>query len=173
MVAFAEEAERLLAQNHYASATIRDLLDGVLLRRNAVEERSRERLALLHASLQLQHFARDVDDTQGWMQRKQAVVDEVDYNDKQNLKSRLQAYAVHHGDVVAYAAAIEGLHLQGLALVQSSHYASEHIVQALDQVCPQPRAVASCINPCAALTSPSLGLCFGFVRWIMPGSIWP
>ncbi|EGD82481.1 alpha-actinin 4 [Salpingoeca rosetta] len=84
--------EAMLADNHYESAAIKSKSDELVARRRAVEERASERALRLQHSATLQAFLRDAGEVESWLADKEKMVAERNYEDKLNLKGKLQRH---------------------------------------------------------------------------------
>ena len=74
-----EYANRLIDSNHYASDEVREKRDGILERRQNIEELSKARRAKLEESRKLQQFERDADEVKSWINEKLKIASDESY----------------------------------------------------------------------------------------------
>lgn len=99
----------MVGYQHPEAETIAMLQDEVNQRRAAVETTSQDRSKALDDSVKLHQYVRDTEESLDWMREKDALVHDVDWDDRSNLKSKLQAHAVVHQDIQAYNPTISEL----------------------------------------------------------------
>ena len=87
-----QACEAMVADQHYESERIQADTQDIVARRKAVEARVEERTRLLQESATMQAFLRDARDVEAWLAEKEQVVAERNYEDKTNLKAKLQRH---------------------------------------------------------------------------------
>ena len=92
----------MLAYNHPQAAAIKELQTDVNQRRKAAEASSADRQQALHDSVKLHQHLRDTEESLDWMREKDALVKDVDWEDRSNLKSKLHAHTAVDHDIRAY-----------------------------------------------------------------------
>ena len=74
-----EYANRLIDSNHYASDEVRERRDGIVERRQNIEELSKARRSKLEESRKLQQFERDADEVKSWITEKLKIACDESY----------------------------------------------------------------------------------------------
>nr|CAD7394337.1 unnamed protein product [Timema cristinae] len=143
VVALQEHGDKLLAQNHFESATIAKRLSEVVQRRNKVHElcgNRRHRLedALLHAQ-----FVRDVGEVrvvsaESWIGEKQkkleAEANKVEVNSMEDKIKKLQKHQAFQAELAAHKGRIDHIKDKGEKLVAKRHKASREIKSQLEHL---------------------------------------
>nr|CAD7256489.1 unnamed protein product [Timema shepardi] len=138
VVALQEHGDKLLAQNHFESATIAKWLSEVVQRRNKVHElcgNRRHRLedALLHAQ-----FVRDVGEAESWIGEKQkkleAEANKVEVNSMEDKVKKLQKHQAFQAELAAHKGRIDHIKDKGEKLVAKRHKASREIKSQLEHL---------------------------------------
>eukprot|EP00045_Choanoeca_perplexa_P017689 m.262360 g.262360 ORF g.262360 m.262360 type:complete len:2501 (-) comp17606_c1_seq1:822-8324(-) len=96
------QADTMLAYNHPQGVAIKELQGDINERRAAVEASSKARQQALLNSVKLHQHLRDTEESLDWMREKDALVKDVDWNDRSNLKSKLHAHTSVDHDIRAY-----------------------------------------------------------------------
>lgn len=96
------QADAMLAYNHPQTAAIKELQGDINQRRQAAETSSNDRQQALHASVKLHQHVRDTEESLDWMREKDALVKDVDWDDRSNLKSKLHAHTAVDQDIQGY-----------------------------------------------------------------------
>nr|CAD7395714.1 unnamed protein product [Timema poppensis] len=126
VVALQEHGDKLLAQNHFESATIAKRLSEVVQRRNKVHElcgNRRHRLedALLHAQ-----FVRDVGEAESWIGEKQkkleAEANKVEVNSMEDKVKKLQKHQAFQAELAAHKGRIDHIKDKGIGLLSRQNY---------------------------------------------------
>lgn len=89
---FAENAGKLIDNNHYSAKNIEERKQQVLERRQAVKDKAQERRHLLHASKAYQKFVAEADDLDAWLDDKTKIAGDESYRDLTNLPRKLQKH---------------------------------------------------------------------------------
>lgn len=84
-----EYANRLIDSNHYATDEVRERRDGIVERRQNIEELSKARRSQLEESRKLQQFERDADEVKSWITEKLKIACDESY------KVRINVTATH------------------------------------------------------------------------------
>nr|CAD7444142.1 unnamed protein product [Timema bartmani] len=143
VVALQEHGDKLLAQNHFESATIAKRLSEVVQRRNKVHElcgNRRQRLddALLHAQ-----FVRDVGEVravsaESWIGEKQkkleAEANKGEVNSMEDKIKKLQKHQAFQAELAAHKGRIDHIKDKGEKLVAKRHKASREIKSQLEHL---------------------------------------
>jgi len=85
-------ASKLIEGKHYASNDIDQRRAQLLERRNALNQRSDQRKAMLEDSYKTQQFERDCDENKGWILEKLKTASDQSYLDPTNLNGKLQKH---------------------------------------------------------------------------------
>lgn len=83
-----EFANRLIDSNHYASDEVREKRDGIVERRQNIEELSKARRAKLEESRKLQQFERDADEVKSWITEKLKIACDESYKVRNCVSKR-------------------------------------------------------------------------------------
>ena len=138
VTALQEHGDKLLAQRHFESETIRQRLSAVMERRGRVRElcqRRRERLedALLHAQ-----FVRDVAEAELWIDEKQKKLEaEASKGETHSLEEKikkLQKHQAFQAELAANQSRINEIQQKGELLLGKKHKASRDVRAQLDQL---------------------------------------
>lgn len=84
-----EYANRLIDSNHYASDEVHEKRDGIVERRQNVEELSKARRAKLEESRKLQQFERDADEVKSWITEKLKIACDESYKVRKFCQTHL------------------------------------------------------------------------------------
>lgn len=85
-----EYANRLIDSNHYASDEVRERRDGIVERRQNIEELSKARRSKLEESRKLQQFERDADEVKSWITEKLKIACDESYKVRINVTGTLK-----------------------------------------------------------------------------------
>ena len=80
-----EYANRLIDSNHYASDEVRERRDGIVERRQNIEDLSKARRSKLEESRKLQQFERDADEVKSWITEKLKIACDESYKVRNNV----------------------------------------------------------------------------------------
>ena len=80
-----EFANRLIDSNHYASDEVQERRDGIMQRRQAIEELFHARRQKLEESRKLQQFERDADEVKAWINEKLKIACDESYKVRQEF----------------------------------------------------------------------------------------
>lgn len=80
-----EYANRLIDSNHYATDEVRERRDGIVERRQNIEELSKARRSQLEESRKLQQFERDADEVKSWITEKLKIACDESYKVRINV----------------------------------------------------------------------------------------
>eukprot|EP00118_Oscarella_pearsei_P025242 m.307813 g.307813 ORF g.307813 m.307813 type:complete len:2422 (+) comp42859_c0_seq1:216-7481(+) len=127
-------ANKLITSDHYASDDIASKRDGVLARRNELDEKSAARRARLEDSRKLQQFNRDADEAKAWINEKLKTASDESYKDPTNLQGKLQKHQAFEAEVTANKSRIDSVSETGQALIDADHYSSETIQTRLSEL---------------------------------------
>ncbi|XP_075396529.1 spectrin alpha chain, erythrocytic 1 isoform X1 [Tenrec ecaudatus] len=127
-------ATKLINNDHYDSENIAAIRDGLLARRDALRDRAATRRRLLEDSLLLQQLYQDSDDLKNWINKKKKLTDDEDYQDTQNLKSRVQKQQVFEEELAANEILLSNLEKTGQEMIEHDHYASKNVADRLSEV---------------------------------------
>ncbi|CAH3114647.1 unnamed protein product [Porites lobata] len=129
-----EYANRLIDSNHYASDEVREKRDGILERRQNIEELSKARRAKLEESRKLQQFERDADEVKSWINEKLKTACDESYKDPTNLQGKLQKHQAFEAELNVNQSRLDAVDKSGEQLIADEHYASDQIQERLDEL---------------------------------------
>ncbi len=127
-------ANRLLAYNHYDSASIKKRKESVLSRRSKLDQISTMRRSKLEDSLRFQQFKRDSEEAGAWINEKLQTATDDSYRDPTNLRGKLQNHQAFEAELKANEGLIVGVNNTGTKLTTARHYASATITSRLAEL---------------------------------------
>lgn len=89
---FSDNADRLIANEHYNGPNIDKRRNKVIAKRNAVKENAQNRLRALEYSKDFQRFCAEAGDLNTWLDDKMKVAGDENYRDLSNLPRKLQKH---------------------------------------------------------------------------------
>uniref|UniRef100_A0A1I8NPX4 Spectrin beta chain, non-erythrocytic 5 n=2 Tax=Stomoxys calcitrans TaxID=35570 RepID=A0A1I8NPX4_STOCA len=89
---FSDNADKLIANDHYDSKYVDDRRNQVLGKRKGVKDRAFERKRSLQASKDFHKFAAEADDLDVWLMDKTKIAGDENYRDLTNLPRKLQKH---------------------------------------------------------------------------------
>lgn len=89
---FSDNADKLIANEHYNSENINKRRNEVIVRRNAVKDQTHNRLRELQASKDYQKFCAEAGDLNTWLDDKMKIAGDENYRDLTNLPRKLQKH---------------------------------------------------------------------------------
>ncbi|XP_020812650.1 spectrin beta chain, non-erythrocytic 1 isoform X1 [Drosophila serrata] len=122
---FSDNADKLIANDHYDSKYIGDRRQQVLGKRKAVRDRAFERKRLLQASKDFHKFAAEADDLKVWLQDKTRIAGDESYRDLSNLPRKLQKHQAFERELRANEGQLRNVTKDGQALVQAGNRVPE------------------------------------------------
>ncbi|XP_065720346.2 spectrin beta chain isoform X4 [Drosophila suzukii] len=122
---FSDNADKLIANDHYDSKYIGDRRSQVLGKRKAVKDRAFERKRLLQASKDFHKFAAEADDLKVWLQDKTRIAGDENYRDLSNLPRKLQKHQAFERELRANEGQLRNVTKDGQALVQAGNRVPE------------------------------------------------
>ncbi|KAH8349687.1 hypothetical protein KR084_004268 [Drosophila pseudotakahashii] len=122
---FSDNADKLIANDHYDSKYIGDRRSQVLGKRKAVRDRAFERKRLLQASKDFHKFAAEADDLKVWLQDKTRIAGDENYRDLTNLPRKLQKHQAFERELRANEGQLRNVTKDGQALVQAGNRVPE------------------------------------------------
>ncbi|KAH8300440.1 hypothetical protein KR018_005664 [Drosophila ironensis] len=122
---FSDNADKLIANDHYDSKYIGDRRKQVLGKRKAVRDRAFERKRLLQASKDFHKFAAEADDLKVWLQDKTRIAGDENYRDLSNLPRKLQKHQAFERELRANEGQLRNVTKDGEALVQAGNRVPE------------------------------------------------
>ncbi|XP_017070971.2 spectrin beta chain, non-erythrocytic 1 isoform X2 [Drosophila eugracilis] len=122
---FSDNADKLIANDHYDSKYIGDRRNQVLGKRKAVKDRAFERKRLLQASKDFHKFAAEADDLKVWLQDKTRIAGDENYRDLTNLPRKLQKHQAFERELRANEGQLRNVTKDGQALVQAGNRVPE------------------------------------------------
>ncbi|XP_016965390.1 spectrin beta chain, non-erythrocytic 5 isoform X1 [Drosophila biarmipes] len=122
---FSDNADKLIANDHYDSKYIGDRRNQVLGKRKAVKDRAFERKRLLQASKDFHKFAAEADDLKVWLQDKTRIAGDESYRDLSNLPRKLQKHQAFERELRANEGQLRNVTKDGQALVQAGNRVPE------------------------------------------------
>ncbi|XP_052847528.1 spectrin beta chain, non-erythrocytic 5 isoform X3 [Drosophila gunungcola] len=122
---FSDNADKLIANDHYDSKYIGDRRGQVLGKRKAVRDRAFERKRLLQASKDFHKFAAEADDLKVWLQDKTRIAGDENYRDLSNLPRKLQKHQAFERELRANEGQLRNVTKDGQALVQAGNRVPE------------------------------------------------
>ncbi|KAE9548243.1 hypothetical protein FO519_008545 [Halicephalobus sp. NKZ332] len=129
-----EFATKLIEGQHYAATDVARRREGLLARRRALMDRAAKRREALKASYRLQQFDRDCDEMLGWINEKIKTAKDDSYMDPTNIRGKLQKHHNFEQELKANKNRLDEINGTGQELINSGHYASDHIRNRLAQV---------------------------------------
>ncbi|XP_016975526.1 spectrin beta chain, non-erythrocytic 5 isoform X1 [Drosophila rhopaloa] len=122
---FSDNADKLIANDHYDSKYIGERRSQVLGKRKAVKDRAFERKRLLQASKDFHKFAAEADDLKVWLQDKTRIAGDENYRDLSNLPRKLQKHQAFERELRANEGQLRNVTKDGQALVQAGNRVPE------------------------------------------------
>lgn len=89
---FSDNADKLIANEHYGAKNINKRRNEVIARRNAVKDLAQKRLRALQASKDYQKFCAEAGDLNTWLDDKMKIAGDENYRDLSNLPRKLQKH---------------------------------------------------------------------------------
>lgn len=89
---FSDNADKLIANDHYEAKNINKRRNEVLARRMAVKDLAQKRLRALQASKDYQKFCAESGDLNTWLDDKMKIAGDENYRDLSNLQRKLQKH---------------------------------------------------------------------------------
>ncbi|XP_066999614.1 spectrin beta chain, non-erythrocytic 5 isoform X3 [Anabrus simplex] len=138
VLALQEHGDKLLAQNHFDSATIKRRLNEVLARRSRVKELCTARRLRLEDSLLYAQFVRDCGEAESWIGEKQkkleAEASKVEVTSLEDKIKKLQKHQAFQAELVAHESRIQHIKDKGETLLAKKHKSSREIRLQLEQL---------------------------------------
>ncbi|KAL3106100.1 hypothetical protein niasHT_030387 [Heterodera trifolii] len=103
----------------------------LLARRRHLMDRMAQRRELLKESYRLHSFDRDCDEMLGWIQEKLKTAKDQSYLDPTNIRGKLQKHGNFEQELRENRNRLDEIKAPGQELIQSGHYANEHIQELL------------------------------------------
>lgn len=125
--------ETLLAEEHYASDTIRERTDEILDLWETLLRQTELKGNKLKEASQQQQFNRNVEDIETWLSEIEGQLVSEDYgkllrrHDLTSVQNLQKKHALLEADVAAHQDRIEGIAVQAAQFVESGHFDSENI----------------------------------------------
>ncbi|XP_022242846.1 spectrin alpha chain-like isoform X2 [Limulus polyphemus] len=129
-----EFATKLIEGQHYAADDVAQRRAALLERRLALQEKSAYRRSMLEDSFSLQQFERDCDETKGWISEKLKTALDDSYLDPTNLNGKVQKHQNFEQELNANKSRIDEITSTGQELIDSNHYASDHIGKRMNEI---------------------------------------
>ncbi|ALC43340.1 alpha-Spec, partial [Drosophila busckii] len=118
---FSDNADKLIANDHYDAKYIGERRKQVLGKRKAVKDRAFERKRLLQASKDYHKFAAEADDLKVWLQDKTKIAGDESYRDLSNLPRKLQKHKAFERELRANEGQLRNVNKDGEALIQAEN----------------------------------------------------
>ncbi|SPP87212.1 spectrin beta chain, non-erythrocytic 5 isoform X2 [Drosophila guanche] len=122
---FSDNADKLIANDHYDAKYIGDRRNQVLGKRKAVKDRAFERKRLLQASKDYNKFAAEADDLKVWLQDKTRIAGDENYRDLSNLPRKLQKHKAFERELRANEGQLRNVNKDGEDLIQAGNRVPE------------------------------------------------
>ncbi|XP_060596253.1 spectrin alpha chain, non-erythrocytic 1-like isoform X2 [Ruditapes philippinarum] len=120
--------EQLLAEEHYASDTIRERTDEILELWDNLQRQTEFKGNKLKEASQQQQFNRNVEDIESWLSEIEGQLMSEDYGkDLTSVQNLQKKHALLEADVAAHQDRIEGIAVQAQSFVDSGHFDSDNI----------------------------------------------
>ncbi|KAL3092945.1 hypothetical protein niasHS_004972 [Heterodera schachtii] len=129
-----EFATKLIEGGHYAAEDVAKRREKLLARRRHLMDRMAQRRERLKESYRLHSFDRDCDEMLGWIQEKLKTAKDQSYLDPTNIRGKLQKHGNFEQELRANRNRLDETKATGQELIQSGHYANEHIQTRLNEV---------------------------------------
>ncbi|KAK3088368.1 hypothetical protein FSP39_018301 [Pinctada imbricata] len=128
-------AEQLIAEDHYASDTIRERVNEILKLWEQLQQQTERKGNKLKEASQQQQFNRNVEDIEAWLTEIEGQFMSEDYGkDLTSVQNLQKKHALLEADVVAHQDRIEGIVIQADQFVQSGHFDADNIKDKQNQV---------------------------------------
>ncbi|XP_053955094.1 spectrin beta chain, non-erythrocytic 5 isoform X2 [Anastrepha ludens] len=118
---FSDNADKLIANDHYDKKYIDDRRNQVLGKRKAVEDRAFERRRSLQASKDYHKFAAEADDLAVWLSDKTKIAGDESYRDLTNLPRKLQKHKAFERELRANEGQLRNINKDGKALIAANN----------------------------------------------------
>ncbi|XP_023176009.2 spectrin beta chain, non-erythrocytic 1 isoform X1 [Drosophila hydei] len=122
---FSDNADKLIANDHYDAKYISDRRNQVLGKRKAVKDRAFDRKRLLQASKDYHKFAAEADDLKAWLQDKTKIAGDESYRDLSNLPRKLQKHKAFERELRANEGQLRNVNKDAQALIQAENRVPE------------------------------------------------
>ncbi|XP_017956521.1 spectrin beta chain, non-erythrocytic 1 isoform X5 [Drosophila navojoa] len=122
---FSDNADKLIANDHYDAKYISDRRNQVLGKRKAVKDRAFDRKRLLQASKDYHKFAAEADDLKVWLQDKTKIAGDESYRDLSNLPRKLQKHKAFERELRANEGQLRNVNKDAQALIQAENRVPE------------------------------------------------
>lgn len=136
LIALQEHGDKLLAQNHFDSPTIRNRLNQVVQRRVKVRDLCEIKRRKLEASLLHAQFIRDVGEAESWIGEKQKKLEaetcKGNVSSLEDKIKKLQKHQTFQAELAANQSKVEEIKAKGETLLLQKHPASLEIKQQVD-----------------------------------------
>jgi spectrin alpha len=129
-----EFAIKLIEGPHYASDDVARRRESLLNRRRQLMNRSEDRRERLRESYRLHQFDRDSDEMISWINEKLKIAKDESYLDPTNIRGKIQKLANYEQELRANRNRLDEIRTTGEALIESGHYASDHVQDRLREV---------------------------------------
>ncbi|XP_037904390.1 spectrin beta chain, non-erythrocytic 1 isoform X3 [Hermetia illucens] len=122
---FADNADKLIAKDHYDSKYIGDRKNQVIAKRKAVKDAALERRKSLQASRDFQKFAAEANDLNTWLDDKMKIAGDENYRDLSNLPRKLQKHKAFEREVRANEGQLRNINKDAEALIAAKNRVPE------------------------------------------------
>ncbi|XP_037933014.1 spectrin beta chain, non-erythrocytic 5 isoform X1 [Teleopsis dalmanni] len=122
---FSDNADKLIANDHYDAKYIEDRRNQVLGKRKAVKDRAFERKRALQASKDFHKFAAEADDLSVWLNDKMKIAGDENYRDLSNLPRKLQKHKAFERELRANEGQLRNINKDGEALIATKNRVPE------------------------------------------------
>ncbi|CAI5455840.1 unnamed protein product [Caenorhabditis angaria] len=129
-----EFATKLIQGQHYAAEDVAKRRQALLDRRRRLLDKARLRGNALKESYKRQTFDRDCDEMVSWITEKLSTARDDSYLDPTNIRGKLQKHINFEQELKANENRLDDIRLTGDQIIQSGHFASDHIGDRLRQV---------------------------------------
>ncbi|XP_055309165.1 spectrin beta chain, non-erythrocytic 1 isoform X4 [Sitodiplosis mosellana] len=125
-------AKKISSKYPNQKATIEMHLNKVLIRKEKLLDRSKNRKKKLEESFQLQQLLRSLYEVERWLSQKLQIALDESYREPSNLQSKIQKHAVFDSELNANTSRVEAVIAEGVGLVDAKHFASKEIISQLE-----------------------------------------
>lgn len=129
-----EFATKLIQGQHYAADDVAKRRQALLDRRRRLLDRARQRGNALKESYKRQTFDRDCDEMVSWITEKLSTARDDSYLDPTNIRGKLQKHINFEQELRANENRLDDIRSTGEQIIDSGHFAADHIGDRLRQV---------------------------------------
>lgn len=122
---FSENADKLIANEHYDSPYIKKRRNEVIAKRNAVKDHAQHRLRALQASKDYQKFCAEAGDLNTWLDDKMKIAGDENYRDLSNLPRKLQKHKAFERELRANEGQLRNINKDAEALIAADNRVNE------------------------------------------------